>query len=138
MLTLIQCPFHPRVIAVARKRPRSFCQKCKWQQLRIFCVFGPTCIFMLWVSFKAIHTFTYRLTARVVGALQMIVRPVFSIFFSLFSTALWDLANSRPVHSLMLSSHLFFSVCLVFFPRLLRVARWFWPDLMNGRHVHMT
>ena len=26
--------------------------------------------------------------------------------FSLFSTALWDLANSRLVHSLMLSSHL--------------------------------
>ena len=23
--------FHPRVIAVARKRPRSFCQKCRWQ-----------------------------------------------------------------------------------------------------------
>ena len=34
--------------------------------------------------------------------------------FSLFSTALWGLANSRPVHSLMLSSHLF--LCL---PRLL-------------------
>ena len=29
---------------------------------------------------------------------------------SLFSTALWDLPNSRPVHSLMLSSHLF--LCL--------------------------
>ena len=30
----------------------------------------------------------------------------FSLFshFSLFSTALWDLPNSRPVHSLMLSS----------------------------------
>ena len=27
--------------------------------------------------------------------------------FFMFSTALWDLANSRPVHSLMLSSHLF-------------------------------
>ncbi len=27
--------------------------------------------------------------------------------FPLFSTALWDLPNSRPVHSLMLSSHLF-------------------------------
>ena len=27
--------------------------------------------------------------------------------FTLFSTALWDLPNSRPVHSLMLSSHLF-------------------------------
>ena len=30
--------------------------------------------------------------------------------FSLFSTVLWDMANSRPVHSLMLSSHLF--LCL--------------------------
>ena len=29
------------------------------------------------------------------------------LHFSLFSTALWDLANSMPVHSLMLSSHLF-------------------------------
>ena len=29
---------------------------------------------------------------------------------SLFSTALWDLPNSRPVHSLILSSHLF--LCL--------------------------
>ena len=31
MLTLIRCPFQPRVTAVARKRPRSFCQKCRWQ-----------------------------------------------------------------------------------------------------------
>ena len=29
------------------------------------------------------------------------------LHFSLFSTALWGLPNSRPVHSLMLSSHLF-------------------------------
>ena len=29
VLTLIRCPFHPRVTAVARKRPRSFCQKCR-------------------------------------------------------------------------------------------------------------
>ena len=28
---LFRYPFHPRVIAVARKRPRSFCQKCRWQ-----------------------------------------------------------------------------------------------------------
>ena len=28
------------------------------------------------------------------------------------------------------------SVCLVFFPPSLRLARWFWPDLMNGRLVH--
>ena len=32
------------------------------------------------------------------------------LLFSLLSTAFWDLANSRPVHSLMLSSHLF--LCL--------------------------
>ena len=32
------------------------------------------------------------------------------LHFSLFSTALWDLANSRPVYSLVLSSHLF--LCL--------------------------
>ena len=30
--------------------------------------------------------------------------------FSLFSSALWDLANSRPVDFMMLSSHLF--LCL--------------------------
>ena len=31
VLTLIRCPFQPSVTAVARKRPRSFCQKCRWQ-----------------------------------------------------------------------------------------------------------
>ena len=31
VLTLIRCPFQPRVTAVARKRPRSFCQKCRFQ-----------------------------------------------------------------------------------------------------------
>ena len=29
-----------------------------------------------------------------------------------------------------------FSVCLVFFPLSLCLARWFWLDLMNGKHVH--
>ena len=28
---LFRYPFHPRVTAVARKRPRSFCQKHRWQ-----------------------------------------------------------------------------------------------------------
>ena len=36
------------------------------------------------------------------------------LHLSLFSTALWDLANSKPVRSLMLSSHLF-----LYLPRLL-------------------
>ena len=31
VLTLIQCPSYPRVTAVARKRPWSFCQNCRWQ-----------------------------------------------------------------------------------------------------------
>ena len=31
VLALIRCPFHPHVTAVARERPRSFCQKCRWQ-----------------------------------------------------------------------------------------------------------
>ena len=28
---LFWCPFHPCVAAVAHKRSRSFCQKCRWQ-----------------------------------------------------------------------------------------------------------
>ena len=40
--------------------------------------------------------------------------PTSFLHFPLFSTALWDLANSRPVHSLMLSSLLFFCLpCLL-------------------------
>ena len=50
----------------------------------------------------------YPLTARVVGAPQMISQPFSSIFPC--SPLLCDLANSRPVHSLMLSSRLF--LCL--------------------------
>ena len=30
-LPLFRYPFHPRVTTVARKRSRSFCQKCRWQ-----------------------------------------------------------------------------------------------------------
>ena len=49
-------------------------------------------------------------TARVVGVPQMISQPPLFLHFPLFSTALRDLANSRPVHSLVMSSHLF--LCL--------------------------
>ena len=28
---LFRYPFHPRVTTIARKRSRSFCQKCRWQ-----------------------------------------------------------------------------------------------------------
>ena len=31
VLILSRYPFYPRVTAVTRKRPRSFCQKCRWE-----------------------------------------------------------------------------------------------------------
>ena len=59
------------------------------------------------------------------------------LHLSLFSTALWDLPNSRPVHSPMLSSHIFLCPpCLL--PPFSVPSRWFWPDLMKGKHDHTT
>ena len=61
------------------------------------------------------------------------------LHFSLFSTALWDLPNSRPVHFLMLSSRLFLCLLCLLPPfSSLCLARWFWPNLMKGRHDHTT
>ena len=31
ILAVNRCPFHHHVTTVARKRPLSFCQKCRWQ-----------------------------------------------------------------------------------------------------------
>ena len=65
-------------------------------------------LFGIWFTF-----FTYSLTAGVLGAPQMTSQPV-SLISSLFTTALWDLANCRPVLSLLLSSRLFFCLhCLL-------------------------
>ena len=61
--------------------------------------------------------------------------PASFLHFPLFSTDLCDLANSRPVHSLMLSSH-YFLWLLYLLPISLCLSRWFRPDLMNGRHDH--
>ena len=59
------------------------------------------------------------------------------LHFFLFSTALWDLPNSRLVHSLMLSCHLFLCLpCLL--PPFTVPCKMFWTDLMNGRHDHTT
>ena len=56
------------------------------------------------------------------------------LHFPPFSTALWDLANSRPVHFLMLSSHLFLCLpCLL--PPFTVLCK---PHRVNGRHVHIT
>ena len=54
MLTFIQFPFKPRVTAVARKRPRSFCQKCKWQVTpKRACTLGP--MKSQWTDFAAVQ-----------------------------------------------------------------------------------
>ena len=59
------------------------------------------------------------------------------LHFPLFSTAILDLMNSRPVHSLMLSPHLFLCLpCLL--PHFTVPFKMFWPDLSNGRHDHTT
>ena len=72
---------------------------------------------------------------QVIGAPQMISQPVSSIF--LFSTALWDMENSRPVHFLMLSSHLFFCLpcqgktwehCLIKKKKKSTFLRQIWPS----------
>ena len=60
----------------------------------------------------------------------------FSSLFSVFHSPL-GLGDSRHVHSFMLSSYVFSCLpCLL--PLSLCLARRFWPDLMNGRHVHIT
>ena len=78
----------------------------------------------------------YPLTMRVVGAPQMISQPVSSIFpCSPVPSGTWRTPGlSIPWCCLPTSS----SVCLVFFPLPLCLARWFWPDLMNGRHDDAT
>ena len=78
----------------------------------------------------------YSLTPRVVGAPQMISQPVSSIFTcSPLPSGTWQTTGlSIPWCCLPTSS----SVCLVFFPLSLCLARWYWPDLMNRRHDHTT
>ena len=78
------------------------------------------------------------LTTRVIGAPQMISQPVSSIFLCspLPSGTWWTPGLSISWCCLPTSTSS--SVCLVFFPLSLCLARWFWPDLMNGRHVHTT
>ena len=72
--------------------------------------FAPSVIIIIFFFF--FFFFFCLLTARVVRAPEMISQSVSSIF-SVFYTALWDLANSRPVHFLMLHSHLFCFPCLL-------------------------
>ena len=78
----------------------------------------------------------YPLTVRVVGAPQMISQPVSFIFpCSQLPSGTWRTPGlSIPWWCLPTSS----SVYLVYFPLSLNLGRWFWPDLINGRHDHTT
>ena len=78
----------------------------------------------------------YPLTARVAGAPQMISQTVSSIFLcSPLPSGSWQTPGlSTPWCCLPTSS----SVCLVFVPLSVCLARWFCPDLRNGRHDHTT
>ena len=78
----------------------------------------------------------YSLTAMVVWAPQMISQPVFSNFLCspLPSGTCRTPGLSIPWCCLPTSS----SVCLVLFPLSLCLARWFWPDLMKGKHDNTT
>ena len=83
-----------------------------------------------------VHHFTHPLTARVVGAPQMISQPVFSIFpCSPLPSGTWRSPGLSIPWCCRSTS---FFVRLVLFPLSLCLARWFWTDLMNGRHDHIT
>ena len=78
------------------------------------------------VHSSSFHYLIYPFTARIVGAPQMISQPVFSILpCSPLPFGTWRTPGlSIPWCYLPIS----LSVCLVFFPLSLCLARWFWPD----------
>ena len=60
------------------------------------------------------------------------------LHFSRFSTAPWDLAKARHVHSMLLSSNLFLCLPCLLPPFTVPCKMVLAPDLMNGRHEHTT
>ena len=77
----------------------------------------------------------YPLTARVIGSPQMLSKSISSIFpCSQLPSGTWRTPSLSIPWCLPTSS----SICLVFFPLSMCLARWIWPDLMNRRHDHTT
>ena len=59
----IQCPFQPRVTAVVRKIPRSFCQKCRWQVTpKHAYTFDPTK--SEWANYTAVQAWCWNLSGN--------------------------------------------------------------------------
>ena len=76
------------------------------------------------------------LTSKVVWALQMISQPVSSIFpCSPLPSGTWRTPGLSISWCWLPTSS---CVCRVSFPLSLCLARWFWQDLMNGRHDNTT
>ena len=93
-------------------------------------------IYVLLTVFLTPPQLTYPFTARVVGVPQVTSLPVSSICFcSPLPSGTWR-SPGLSIPWCYLPTP--FSVCLVFFPFLLCLAIWCWPDLMNGRHDHTT
>ena len=60
------------------------------------------------------------------------------LLFSLFSTVLWDLANSRSFHSLMMSSRLFFCLPFLSLPPSCALQYGFGQIWWTGDYVNTT
>ena len=59
-----------------------------------------------------LHFPVTRMDRFVGGPLSTFITAISSLHLFLFSTALWELVNSSPVHSLMLSSYISYIVTL--------------------------
>ena len=74
MLTLFRCTFHSRVTAVARKKPRSFCQKCRWQVTpKHECTLDPT--ESEWADYAAIQAVWERIRNQLIRDLSGNIQP---------------------------------------------------------------
>ena len=108
---------------VARVHSRKECKTICAQRCFLAMLLVKSTVYDLnWLTTSVVHcmwewltahtsflTFPFPLTAGLMGHHRWLHNQ-FTPFSSVNSTALWDLVNSRPVHFLMLSSHLF--LCL--------------------------
>ena len=104
--------------------------------------FQPSCIplvstVQLGGQITHLSHLTNLLTARVVGATKTISQPVSSIFSPLLHCPL-GLGELQACPFPNVAFPLLPPSALSSSPLSLCLARWFWPDLMNGKHDHTT
>ena len=87
------------------------------------------------VSHIIIIIIIYPLTARIVGAPHDFTTSFLHFPCSPLPSGTWKTPELSIPRCCLPASP---SVCLVFFPLSLCLARRFWPNLMNGRHDHTT